>query len=78
MACLRGHLSKKEVLMGAMHLDLNNPLNASTPRSLRLEIAKATPGRLAIANEGFWGIGVAEGENTISHCGREATVSAGH
>jgi len=63
---------------GAMHLDLNNPLNASTPRSLRLEIAKATPGRLAIANEGFWGIGVAEEKNTISHCGREATVSAGH
>src|SRR6267142_1198061 len=47
---------------GAMHLDLNNPLNASTPRSLRLEIAKVGPGRLAIANEGFWGIGVAEGE----------------
>src|SRR5215831_9121200 len=47
---------------GVMQLDMENPLNAATPRSLRLEIAKATPGRLAIANEGFWGIGVAEGE----------------
>jgi alpha-L-arabinofuranosidase len=47
---------------GAMRLDLNNPLDLATPRSLRLEIAKAAPGRLAVANEGFWGIGVAEGE----------------
>jgi alpha-L-arabinofuranosidase len=29
---------------------------------LRIEIAKAGPGRLAVANKGFWGIGVAEGE----------------
>jgi len=47
---------------GAMQLDMENPLNAATPRSLRLEIGKAAPGRLAVSNEGFWGIGVAEGE----------------
>jgi alpha-L-arabinofuranosidase len=47
---------------GVMQLDMENPLNAATPRSLRFEIAKATPGRVAVANEGFWGIGVAEGQ----------------
>src|SRR5690349_18257886 len=47
---------------GAMRLDIEDPLNPATPRSLRLKIEKATPGRLAVANEGFWGIGVAEGE----------------
>ncbi len=47
---------------GLMRLDMENPLNAATPRSLRLEVQKAAPGRLAIANEGFWGIGIAEGE----------------
>ena len=47
---------------GSMQLDMTEPLNAATPRSLRLEIQKAAPGRLAIANAGFWGIGLAEGE----------------
>ena len=47
---------------GSMHLDMGNPLSAATPRSLRLEIEDAGSGRLGVANEGFWGIGVAQGE----------------
>jgi alpha-N-arabinofuranosidase len=47
---------------GSMNLDLAEPLNAATPRSLRLEIQQPSPGRLGIANEGFWGIGVRQGE----------------
>ena len=47
---------------GSMYLDMENPLNVISPRSLRLEIEDATSGRLGIANEGFWGIGVMPGE----------------
>jgi alpha-L-arabinofuranosidase len=47
---------------GSMHLDMTGPLNPATPRSLRLEIEDAGSGRIGIANEGFWGIGVVEGE----------------
>lgn len=50
---------------GSMALDMENPLSQATPRSLRLQIQKATPGRLGIANEGFWGIGVKEGEKYL-------------
>src|SRR5215475_10782378 len=41
-------LIKEEGAQGSMRLDLANPLNAATPRCLRLEIAKAAPGRLAV------------------------------
>ena len=47
---------------GSMHLDLVDPLNAATPRSLRLEIDDPGSGRLGVANQGFWGIGVRQGE----------------
>src|SRR5262249_11422073 len=47
---------------GSMHLETEHPLNSATPRSLRLEIDNAGSGRLGIGNEGFWGIGVSEGE----------------
>lgn len=46
---------------GAMSLDMSEPLNAATPRSLRLEITKAAPGRVGIANQGFWGMGIRRG-----------------
>ena len=45
-----------------MHLDMADPLSPTTPRSLRLEIEDVSSGRVGIANEGFWGIGVTEGE----------------
>ena len=48
-----------------MVLEMENPLSAASPRSLRLQIEKATPGRLGIANEGFWGIGLKEGEKYL-------------
>ena len=47
---------------GSMNLDMDNPLTPESPRSCRLEIDKASSGRLGIANDGFWGIGVAPGE----------------
>ena len=47
---------------GSMHLDMADPLTAASPRSLRLEIDDASSGRLGIANGGFWGIGVTQGE----------------
>jgi alpha-L-arabinofuranosidase len=50
---------------GSMVLEMENPLSAASPRSLRLQIEKATPGRLGIANEGFWGIGLKEGEKYL-------------
>ncbi|HEY9508413.1 MAG TPA: alpha-L-arabinofuranosidase C-terminal domain-containing protein [Verrucomicrobiae bacterium] len=43
---------------GTMSLDLANPLNAATPRSCRLEVEDASAGRVGIANEGYWGIGI--------------------
>ena len=55
-------LIKEGGAQGSMHLDLADPLTPATPRSLRLEIQNAGSGRLAVANEGFWGIGVAQGE----------------
>ncbi len=50
---------------GSMSLDLNKPLNPATPRSCRLEIQDAGGGRIGIANEGYWGIGVKEGEEYL-------------
>jgi len=54
-------LVKEGGALGSMHLDMADPLNAATPRSLRLEIDDAASGRLGIANAGFWGIGVTDG-----------------
>jgi len=47
---------------GSMHLDMEHPLNPATPRSLRLEIEAVGTGRFGVANEGFWGIGISQGE----------------
>jgi alpha-L-arabinofuranosidase len=52
-------LIKEGAAQGSMNLDTNNPLNPAGPRSLRLDIDDAGSGRLGIANEGFFGIGVA-------------------
>jgi len=55
-------LVKEGDARGSMGLDLANPLNEATPRSLRLEVEEAGAGRVGIANGGFWGIGVKAGE----------------
>ncbi|SHG71102.1 Alpha-L-arabinofuranosidase C-terminus [Chryseolinea serpens] len=45
-----------------MALDLTHPLHKETPRSLRVEIARiGEAGKVAVINEGFWGIKVEEG-----------------
>jgi len=54
-------LVKEGGAKGAMALEQEKPLNKATPRSLRLEVEDAS-GRIGVANEGFWGIGVVEGE----------------
>ncbi len=41
-----------------------NPLNASTPHSLQVTIRSIKPpGRVAVVNDGYWGMAVAEGKN---------------
>jgi len=54
-------LVKEGDAAGSMHVETEKPLHPNTPHSLRLEIENAG-GRLGVANEGFWGIGVAQGE----------------
>jgi alpha-L-arabinofuranosidase len=55
-------LIKDGAAQGSMNLDTNNPLDPAGPRSLRLEIDDPGSGRLGIANEGFFGVGVAAGK----------------
>jgi alpha-L-arabinofuranosidase len=55
-------LIKEGAAQGSMNLDTNNPLSPAGPRSLRLEIDDPGSGRLGIANEGFFGVGVAAGK----------------
>jgi alpha-L-arabinofuranosidase len=58
-------LVKEGGAQGSMSLDMSNPLNSATPRSCRLEIQDVSSGRIGIANEGYWGIGVKEGEQYV-------------
>jgi alpha-L-arabinofuranosidase len=58
-------LVKEGGAQGSMHLDTEEPLNNATPRSLRLEIEGSSSGRIGIANGGFWGIGLREGEDYL-------------
>ena len=55
-------LIKEGAAQGSMNLDTNTPLNPAGPRSLRLEIEDISSGRLGIANEGFFGVGVRAGK----------------
>jgi hypothetical protein len=48
---------------GSMSLDLTSPLTDKTPRACKLEVRSG--GALGIANEGFWGVGVNEGEEYV-------------
>jgi alpha-L-arabinofuranosidase len=64
-------LIKEGDAQGSMHLDMSDPLTPETPRSCRLEIDNPASGRLGIANRGFWGIGVKNGEKfTLSFWAR--------
>ncbi len=55
-------LIKEGTAQGSMNLDTSNPLDPAGPHSLRLEIDDIASGRLGVANEGFFGIGVAAGK----------------
>jgi alpha-L-arabinofuranosidase len=55
-------LVKEGAAQGSMNLDTNHPLDPAGPRSLRLEIDDLGSGRLGVANEGFFGVGVAAGK----------------
>ncbi len=45
-------------------LDMAKPLNDATPRSLKVDISAVDPsGKVAVVNEGFWGIKVEQGES---------------
>lgn len=46
---------------GTMAVDTAQPLNDKNPRSLRLEIGSQGKGRIGVANEGYWGMGVTAG-----------------
>jgi alpha-L-arabinofuranosidase len=46
---------------GSISLDKDNPLNDRNPHSLKLTTTKAG-GRVGVANSGFWGINVQQGE----------------
>ncbi|UCH35263.1 MAG: alpha-N-arabinofuranosidase [Armatimonadota bacterium] len=50
---------------GSAALDDAHPLNDAHRRSLRLEITRADGGRVGVANAGYWGIAVKEGEQYV-------------
>jgi alpha-L-arabinofuranosidase len=56
-------LIKEGGAQGSMHLDMTGPLSPASPRSARLDIEDVSSGRLGISNQGFWGIGLREGED---------------
>jgi hypothetical protein len=71
-------LVKRGDARGGIYLDTSRPLNASTPRSLRLEIEEVSSGRMGVANGGFWGIGVKAGEQyNLSFWARCSEITAG-
>jgi len=46
---------------GTISVDSAQPLNVRNPHALRLDIARARPGRVGVANTGHWGISIARG-----------------
>ncbi len=58
----RWSLVREGGAQGAMRLETSGGLNENTPYCLRLEVDDITDGRIGMANEGFWGIGVKSGE----------------
>jgi len=63
----------------AITLDEATPLNEQTPHSLRLDVQQ-TGGRAGVANEGYWGMAVKQGESYelsfYARTGGEQTVTA--
>lgn len=47
---------------GQMAIDTERPLSGQNRRSLKLTIAQAGPDRVGVANDGFWGMSLVEGD----------------
>lgn len=43
---------------GRITVDDGRPLHAENPHSLRLEVTNAAGGRIGVANDGYWGVGI--------------------
>lgn len=54
-------LIREGAARGAISLETTNGLNAASPYCLRLDVERSEGGRIGVANEGFWGIGVNHG-----------------
>jgi alpha-L-arabinofuranosidase len=46
---------------GTIALDTVHPRNAATPRSLRMDVTRASSGSVSVINAGYWGIAVRKG-----------------
>jgi alpha-L-arabinofuranosidase len=58
---------------GAMHLETAGGITEASSYCLRLDVESASGGRIGVANEGFFGIGVKAGETyALSLCARGA------
>jgi len=58
---------------GEMALDDSRPVSEVSPRSLRLRVDRCRDGRVAVANEGYFGIGARRGEEyDLSFCARRS------
>src|SRR5688572_9592142 len=47
---------------GAMHLDTSGGITMESAYCLRLDVEKLSDGQIGVANEGFFGIGIKQGE----------------
>ena len=56
------HLITSGAARGDMSLDTTQLLNSAHKRALRLTVTNAANGRVAVANEGYWGIPVRSGK----------------
>lgn len=56
-------LKQQGASTAVLSLTKEKPLNIATPQSMQIEINKATPNEpVELSNEGFWGVGVKQGE----------------
>jgi alpha-L-arabinofuranosidase len=55
-------LAREGDAKGAMHLETSGGISEQSAYCLRLEVEEVADGRIGVANEGFFGIGVRQGE----------------
>lgn len=54
-------LIKEGECRGSIEQVETNPLNEKNPKSMKLEVSRLGKGKIAVSNEGFWGINVKKG-----------------